>query len=110
MSLPDAVARAYHTCLTEMRHESAQMPSARTIMITSVADGEEAVRRATVAALADFLDVDQISTIINESLMGYAPGTTDNVRNGTWNAFDDEIDTDGIARELRARLLGEQAP
>ena len=94
----------------ECCNERDPIPSARTIMITSVADGEEAVRRATLAALADFLDADQISTIINESLMGYAPGTTDNVRNGTWNAFDDEIDTDAIARYLRARLLGETTP
>lgn len=53
-------------------------------------------------------DVDQVSTIIYESLMGYAPGTTEQVRPGTWNAFDDEIDTVGIARELRDRLLGPQ--
>jgi hypothetical protein len=60
------------------------------------------------AGLEEALNVDEISTIINESLMGYAPGTTDNVRNGTWNARDDEIDTPAIARELRARLLGEE--
>lgn len=49
-----------------------------------------------------------LSAIITESLMGYAPGTYDNVRSGTWNAFDDEIDTEGIATEIVARLLGEQ--
>lgn len=58
--------------------------------------------------VSDALAVDVVSAIITESLMGYAPGTYDNVRNGTWNAFDDEIDTEGIARELRARLLGEE--
>lgn len=110
MSLPDGVARAYHTYLATVRHEQPKMPTARQVIITSVEDSEAAVHLAMVAALADFLDVDQISTIINESLMGYAPGTTDNVGNGAWNARDDEIDTDRIARELRARLLGEQAP
>lgn len=49
----------------------------------------------------------KISTIINESLMGYAPGTVEQVRQGTWNAFDDEIDTDAIARELYTRLVVE---
>lgn len=49
----------------------------------------------------------KISTIINESLMGYAPGTVEQVRQGTWNAVDDEIDTDAIARELYTRLVME---
>lgn len=62
------------------------------------------------AQVSDALAVDVVSVIIHESLMGYAPGTTDQVRSGTWNARDDEIDTDTIARELRTRLLGEQAP
>lgn len=53
-------------------------------------------------------DPGNLSAIITESLMGYAPGTYDNVRNGTWNARDDEIDTDAIATEIVARLLGEQ--
>lgn len=60
------------------------------------------------AQVSDALAVDTLSAIINESLMGYAPGTTNGVTSGTWNARDDEIDTDGIARELRARLLGEE--
>lgn len=51
--------------------------------------------------------IDKISTIINESLMGYAPGTVEQVRQGTWNAVDDEIDTDAIARELYTRLVME---
>lgn len=58
--------------------------------------------------LSDALAVNTIATIIDESLMGYAPGTYDQIGTGTWNARDDEIDTDGIARELRRRLLGEE--
>lgn len=86
-----ALERAYYTYLDTIRHQSVGIPSLRRV-------------------LADFLDADEIAAIIHESLMGYAPSTTDQVCNGTWNAVDDEIDTDAIARELRARLLGEQAP
>lgn len=63
---------------------------------------------AVHAQIRAALAVDTIATIIDESLMGYAPGTHENVRNGTWNAFDDEIDTHTIATEIVARLLGEQ--
>lgn len=63
---------------------------------------------AVHAQVRQALAVDTIATIINESLMGYAPGTYDNVRPGTWNARDDEIDTYTIATEIVARLLGEQ--
>lgn len=63
---------------------------------------------AVHAQMRAALAVNTIATIIDESLMGYAPGTYDNVRPGTWNAGDDEIDTHTIATEIVARLLGEQ--
>lgn len=63
---------------------------------------------AVHAQMRQALAVDAIATIIDESLMGYAPGTYNNVRTGTWNARDDEIDTHTIATEIVARLLGEQ--
>lgn len=54
------------------------------------------------------LDPANLSDLITESLMGYAPGTYDQVGSGTWNARDDEIDTEQLARDIVARLLGEQ--
>ncbi len=63
---------------------------------------------AVHAQVRQALAVNTIATIIDESLMGYAPGTYDQVRSGTWNARDDEIDTHTIATEIVARLLGEQ--
>lgn len=60
------------------------------------------------AQVSEALTVNTIATIIDESLMGYAPGTYEQVSSGAWNARDDEIDTATIARDLRARLLGEE--
>lgn len=54
------------------------------------------------------LDPGNLSVTITESLMGYAPGTYEQVGSGTWNARDDEINTDQLARDIVARLLGEQ--
>lgn len=74
--------------------------------------GQQVYRDMGAAVHAQFaaaLDPGNLSVMITESLMGYAPGTYDQVRSGTWNARDDEIDTDAIARDLRARLLGEQS-
>lgn len=67
-------------------------------------DSEQSARDAIRATLV----VDEIATIIDESLMGYAPGTYDQVRTGTWDAWNDSIDTHTIATEIVARLLGEQ--
>lgn len=63
---------------------------------------------AVYAQIVKAFDVGNLSVAITESLMGYAPGTYENVSNGTWNAVDDEIDTDQLARDIVARLLGEQ--
>lgn len=57
-------------------------------------------------ALAAALDVEEMAKVINEALMGYAPGTFDGVENGAWNARDDEIDVAKVAARLRAALLG----
>lgn len=71
-------------------------------------EGGEIVVKVTRKMFAAGLDVDEIATIIDESLMGYAPGTYDQVRTGTWDAWNDSIDTHTIATEIVARLLGEQ--
>lgn len=46
--------------------------------------------------------VDDLARVINEALMGYAPGTFDGVENGAWNAVDDEIDAHKIAARIHA--------
>lgn len=65
-------------------------------------------RDRELAALKAALRGDDLDRLIEEALLGYAPGTKDPVHGGAWNARDDEIDIPAISARIRQGLLGGQ--